>query len=272
MGQLGRTLSPALAPLVSAGDHTGGYHSVACHPKGATRIPPRVGRLRQYGAVDAEYRSFATSTGAGSANERMPQRRHHPSDTHRRSSMSTAVTADGIPLSAPLYGASLGQAVSRFFRKYATFTGRASRSEYWWWALVGGVVSTVLYVIALTLGTTGATVSETGTATLGAGFWIGIALYSVWGLAVLIPGPRAGVASPARHEPVGRVLLPRVHPVRRQHHPARLHAHAVRPGRRPLRLIGHVPRSSCRGTVWKCPWGGALLAPPQGVSRVRGRR
>lgn len=37
-----------------------------------------------------------------------------------------------VPLSAPLPGASFGQAVSRYFRKYATFTGRASRSEFWW--------------------------------------------------------------------------------------------------------------------------------------------
>lgn len=32
----------------------------------------------------------------------------------------------------PLYGASLGEAVRRFFQRYATFSGRASRSEYWW--------------------------------------------------------------------------------------------------------------------------------------------
>lgn len=38
-------------------------------------------------------------------------------------------------LSLPLYGASFGQAVKRFFKKYATFSGRASRSEYWWVAL-----------------------------------------------------------------------------------------------------------------------------------------
>ena len=36
------------------------------------------------------------------------------------------------PLDQPLYGASLPQAVGRFFRKFATFSGRASRSEYWW--------------------------------------------------------------------------------------------------------------------------------------------
>jgi uncharacterized membrane protein YhaH (DUF805 family) len=45
------------------------------------------------------------------------------------------MSATSVPLSQPLYGATLGQAVSRFFRKYATFTGRASRSEYWWMAL-----------------------------------------------------------------------------------------------------------------------------------------
>lgn len=38
-------------------------------------------------------------------------------------------------LSLPLYGASFAQAVKRFFKKYATFSGRASRSEYWWAAL-----------------------------------------------------------------------------------------------------------------------------------------
>ena len=38
-------------------------------------------------------------------------------------------------LSLPLYGASFGQAVKRFFKKYAKFSGRASRSEYWWVAL-----------------------------------------------------------------------------------------------------------------------------------------
>lgn len=35
----------------------------------------------------------------------------------------------------PYYGASFGQAIKRFFKQYANFTGRASRSEYWWVAL-----------------------------------------------------------------------------------------------------------------------------------------
>ncbi|MDR1634870.1 MAG: DUF805 domain-containing protein [Bifidobacteriaceae bacterium] len=49
-----------------------------------------------------------------------------------------------VPLDKPYYGASLGVAVVRFFKKYATFSGRASRSEYWWWQLVTTIVSTVV--------------------------------------------------------------------------------------------------------------------------------
>lgn len=36
------------------------------------------------------------------------------------------------PLWMPWYGISFGNAVVRFFKKYAVFSGRASRGEYWW--------------------------------------------------------------------------------------------------------------------------------------------
>lgn len=36
------------------------------------------------------------------------------------------------PLDQPWYGIGFGQAFVRFWKKYATFSGRASRSEYWW--------------------------------------------------------------------------------------------------------------------------------------------
>ncbi|MFP3467316.1 DUF805 domain-containing protein [Leifsonia sp. SIMBA_070] len=35
-------------------------------------------------------------------------------------------------LTAPLRGATIGQAFFRFWAKYGTFTGRASASEFWW--------------------------------------------------------------------------------------------------------------------------------------------
>jgi uncharacterized membrane protein YhaH (DUF805 family) len=55
-------------------------------------------------------------------------------------------SAGVVPIWAPYYGATPKIAVIRFFTKYADFTGRASRSEYWWWALVYFVVSNVLEI------------------------------------------------------------------------------------------------------------------------------
>ncbi|WP_306923192.1 hypothetical protein [Arthrobacter globiformis] len=40
-------------------------------------------------------------------------------------------TAGEPPLCAPYYGAPFPVADRQFFKKYATFTGSASRSEYW---------------------------------------------------------------------------------------------------------------------------------------------
>ncbi|MGO2634040.1 MAG: DUF805 domain-containing protein [Galactobacter sp.] len=50
----------------------------------------------------------------------------------------------------PLYGASFGEAISRFYKNYGTFSGRASRSEFWfvvlyssllqWTFVLGGIL------------------------------------------------------------------------------------------------------------------------------------
>ena len=40
-----------------------------------------------------------------------------------------------------------GSAVSSVFRNYATFSGRASRAEYWWWVLFYILVSILLAAI-----------------------------------------------------------------------------------------------------------------------------
>ena len=59
-------------------------------------------------------------------------------------------------LTRPLYGATPTQAVRRFFKNYANFSGRASRSEYWWVTLFFAVISIVplfLYIFGVvTLG------------------------------------------------------------------------------------------------------------------------
>lgn len=57
-------------------------------------------------------------------------------------------------LTRPLYGASFGQAVRRFFKNYVNFNGRASRSEYWWVYLFSALVTivpSVLYFVGVAM-------------------------------------------------------------------------------------------------------------------------
>lgn len=56
-----------------------------------------------------------------------------------------AVSADD--LSRPLYGASFGQAIRRFFKNYVNFKGRASRSEYWWTQLFLALIMLVPFIV-----------------------------------------------------------------------------------------------------------------------------
>ena len=44
-------------------------------------------------------------------------------------------------LDLPRYGATFGEAFKLFFKKYGTFDGRASRSEYWWVMLLNALVT-----------------------------------------------------------------------------------------------------------------------------------
>ncbi|MBN9139358.1 MAG: DUF805 domain-containing protein [Micrococcales bacterium] len=91
-------------------------------------------------------------------------------------------------LDLPLYGASFGQAISRFFRKYATFSGRASRSEYWWWVLASFLVYVVLTVATIALGVATGTPSDTGDGVrLGPIAVVGFVLIGVWFVVTLIP-------------------------------------------------------------------------------------
>ncbi|WP_457962409.1 DUF805 domain-containing protein [Arthrobacter sp. D1-29] len=91
------------------------------------------------------------------------------------------------PLWAPYYGAPLPVAVKRFFKKYATFSGRASRSEYWWWTLVSVGVSIILQIVAGIMGAAGATVTADGTAVPGAGAVPVYIILVIWGLATIVP-------------------------------------------------------------------------------------
>lgn len=96
----------------------------------------------------------------------------------------TAQTAADVPLDKPLYGASIGQAISRFFKKYATFSGRASRSEYWWVVLFTTLVAIVLSVIML-IG--GVSTMDVGSTDPGTGMIPGLVLLLIFSLAIIVP-------------------------------------------------------------------------------------
>ncbi|AYG05365.1 DUF805 domain-containing protein [Gryllotalpicola protaetiae] len=63
-------------------------------------------------------------------------------------------------------------AVRRFFTKYAVFSGRASRAEYWWWYLVTIIINGVLSSLGRIDGATGTTFDV---------------ISYVWSLAILVP-------------------------------------------------------------------------------------
>jgi uncharacterized membrane protein YhaH (DUF805 family) len=109
--------------------------------------------------------------------------------SHQQQEQQQTIPAatSAVPLWAPYYGAPIGEAAKRFFTKYATFTGRASRSEYWWWTLVSGVVSIVLNIIMSVAGAAGATVDAAGNTVPGPGAVVGVILLVIWGLAVIVP-------------------------------------------------------------------------------------
>lgn len=68
------------------------------------------------------------------------------------------------------------QAVATVFRKYAVFTGRASRSEYWYFVLFNVVVSAVFSFLGLLFGGSD-----------GPAGWVMVLSY-IYGLATLLPG------------------------------------------------------------------------------------
>jgi len=96
-------------------------------------------------------------------------------------------SAPPVPLWAPFYDAPFGVAITRFWKKYARFDGRASRSEYWWWQLAQAIVLLVLYVITLAGGLAGATFAGDGRSQPGPGIFVGGALLLLWWLGTIVP-------------------------------------------------------------------------------------
>lgn len=100
-------------------------------------------------------------------------------------------------LSRPFYGVSFGNAVKRFFKNYANFSGRASRSEFWFAQLFLFIVGFIPGLL-LMIGAGGALVaiagadSQSAVATTAGGGTLVLAiiggiLYLVFALATIVP-------------------------------------------------------------------------------------
>lgn len=68
---------------------------------------------------------------------------------------------------------SFGEAIQTVFRNYAEFTGRATRPEFWWWALFNLLVAGVLNLFNVIR--------------IGENAYLGSLLAGVWAIAVLLP-------------------------------------------------------------------------------------
>ena len=66
-----------------------------------------------------------------------------------------------------------GESIQTVFRKYAEFRGRASRSEFWWWALFTTLVTSALNLFSIV--------------PIGNGGSLGGLLSGLWSIAVLLP-------------------------------------------------------------------------------------
>lgn len=125
------------------------------------------------------YPSYPASTGAASANMNMAdpfgqqaaaayQSQVHMSDPYAQMAYPAQTAFTEPPLDQPWYGIDFLNATKRFFTKYATFSGRASRGEYWWAQLGLFLLSLAVGVIALIP-------------------FVGSILQAVYGLGVIVP-------------------------------------------------------------------------------------
>jgi uncharacterized membrane protein YhaH (DUF805 family) len=97
---------------------------------------------------------------------------------------SAATAPAAPPLELPHYGIGFIDAIKRGFKKYATFAGRASRSEYWWWTLFTFLTYTVLGLLAYIVGIA---TSRDGGRTPGVLVVPLIILFAVFALGIIVP-------------------------------------------------------------------------------------
>lgn len=125
----------------------------------------------QYGAP--QYRAPQYGNAAGH-NQQQPQY-GAPQPQPQGSGSFFALTA---PLDQPAYNCTIGEAFIRFWKKYATFKGRASRGEFWWWVLCTFIIQIAFAVIFAVLGA----IIDSNTANGMRSF-----VNTIWALATIVP-------------------------------------------------------------------------------------
>lgn len=94
----------------------------------------------------------------------------------------------------PLIGAGPIEAYGRFWRRYAVFTGRASRSEYWWVAGINVAVIVGVAIVAAVLGAIGGALHDDAIAALPSALGVILSLLlGLYFLAVVVPSIALGV-------------------------------------------------------------------------------
>lgn len=80
------------------------------------------------------------------------------------------------------YQVSFGEAIKRAFSNYCCFTGRASRSEYWWFVLFCSIINFVINIGDTVLNTLAVVNNDEPSS-----FNVFTIISLFWGLAVLLP-------------------------------------------------------------------------------------
>lgn len=113
-------------------------------------------------------------------------------DPYAQNPYGQAPYAAGPYAARPRPGVGFGQAVRLYFKNYAVFSGRASRSEYWWVQVFLALVWTVWVVLCLMAGGLAAVIADSDpygstSAGLGAGLVILLVAGLVMDLALIVP-------------------------------------------------------------------------------------
>ena len=125
----------------------------------------------QYGAPQYSAPQYGNAAGY---NQQQPQY-GAPQPQPQGSGSFFALTA---PLDQPAYNCTIGEAFIRFWKKYATFKGRASRGEFWWWVLCTFIIQIAFAIIFALLG-----------AIIGSNTANGMQSFvnTIWALATIVP-------------------------------------------------------------------------------------